>query len=319
MKFFEILPTFIILVISATAFFSGFYQSNLNNQVNNLNDEIAKFKQDQTRIDNKYQLIYQRWESDRIIQQDSANQAKAIDSELAYQKTSLTASQIDTYLSEMVPYWNEILYTQEDFILVQLNRHFEINGNFNPYVIATQKENGYDYNITINMWNSWQSTTGTNVVDQISIVNLAKQLWANSDLFLSYLHNTTGIWNYASNDNQTFLLKSTGIQKLDYIFLAPSRDLTTVINQKQQKVNDLESRIKLVTQGVTIVSIATILGGIMVNRISDKENSKTFNQIKKSLDIIPELPQEHKDLISLPVLLIAGILSIMGLLVPLLL
>ena len=54
MRIFEILPTFIILIISATAFVSGFYQSNLNNQVNSLNSEIDAMKLEQTRINNKY-------------------------------------------------------------------------------------------------------------------------------------------------------------------------------------------------------------------------------------------------------------------------
>ena len=249
------------------------------------------------------------------MQADAVSHASQIDNEIPYH-----LNESNYYLGQFVPYFNLVLHTQEEFPLVQLFRYFEVDNNVAPYIYATQSADGYDYNITLQNSNSYQASTGTGIATQISIVNLVKKFHQSSALIIPFLYQNNALWNPFSSDKdkQTFLIQAAGDQKMDTVFLAPFRQLTTEINQKDQQINNLESRIKLVAQGVSIVAIATILSGIMVNRINDRKSSETLNQIRKTLNIIQEVPEQKKELISLPVLLIAGILSIFGLLIPLL-
>ena len=196
-------------------------------------------------------------------------------------------------------------------INIHLYRHF--NQTQNNYVIATEENEGYDYAITWKMWQSFISESG-----------LPVYIWNASEYyggFFSYSAIQAHPLDLRPLDPDTgqeiFIFESGGIESVvDFFFLSQARALQDQINSKLDDANSLINQADRISLTLSLTTIGVIISTAMVNRLNQKKLEHEFAILNEK----EGRPNEKKwDLISIPVLIIAIVLSIIGVVFPLIL
>ena len=92
------------------------------------------------------------------------------------------------------------------------------------------------------------------------------------------------------------------------------RSLQNDINEKLNNAENLENQASRIALGVALTTVAVVLSTAMANRLNQRKIEHEFEKIKEKEG---RLINKRHDLISIPVLIIATILSLVGVVFPL--
>ncbi|MFW9995765.1 MAG: hypothetical protein ACFFD4_27245 [Candidatus Odinarchaeota archaeon] len=301
----NLLATAIILFISATAFTSGFFQAELMTQQAGLREQAGELNSQLDRMETRAEMMLA---SDPINQDRILSiliEAQQVDAELAILNSTLSPQERQCMTSHISELLNRRNAYARQTVTWKFYEYFEVNSNENSMAIFTAEEEGFDYNITLS---DYMAVTNTSNGNGITIQSRDDFLEEKGFLNTGLLHT----------------LNELPEQFLSVKMLVGRRVLFRPIYDKQLesstmvlKSNQLEIRVNQISLGVSLTAIAVILSSVMTNRLNERKNNRKLADIKAAFTGDKIALKERPDLIAFPVLVIAAVLSTLGVLVPL--
>ena len=294
----------IILLISGTAFIAGLLQENLTSKANSTKQEVADLQDTLGRMESKSLFLTNRDIANTYKSIEIRFEAMLVDNEFDLLNTTLNPNERNVYIKKIVELLIYAQGIQNSLLIIHLFRHFNISND--DFVLATQESDGYDYRITYEMWQTYNSSYGSPVY-----------IWTAYDyygLYFSYPAIQLLAPEFRPNDPDTgielFIFEGGEIESiLDYFLYTQIRGIQDQRNEKTENANILEAKASYISLGVSLTTISMVLASAMITRINYKKIEYEFMVLKeiegRKEDIKP-------DLISIPILVIATILSILG-------
>ncbi|MFX0081810.1 MAG: hypothetical protein ACFE94_08660 [Candidatus Hodarchaeota archaeon] len=294
----------IILFISGTAFIAGLLQENLTSEANLAKQEVADLQDTLERMEAKALFLTNRDIANTYKSIDIRFEATLVDNELDLLNTSLNPNEREVYIRKIVELLIYAQGMQNTLLIIHLYRHFNISTD--DFMIAFEEADGYDYFITYEMWQTYNSLYGSPVY-----------IWTAYDyygLYFSYPLIQLKAPQFRPHDPDTsleiFIFEGGGIESvLDYFLYTQIREIQDQKNFKSEKANILEAKASYISLGVSLTTISMVLASAMITRINHKKMEHEFAILKE----IEGRKEEIKpDIISIPILVIATVLSILG-------
>ncbi len=294
----------IILFISGTAFIAGSLQENLSSQANSIQGQVLDLQDTLIRMESKAFFLTSRDISTTYKSIDIRLEAMLVDNEFDYLNSTISQNQRDFYVKKIVELLIYSQGMQNTLTVVHLYRHFNVTTA--DFVIAFQESDGYDYRITYEMWQMYNSLYGSPVY-----------IWNASDYYgpyFSYSVIQALAPEFRPHDPDTgyeiFIFEGGGIESImDFFLYDQVRDIQDEINEKSGRVNNLESQATYISLGVSLTTVSILLSTAMITRVNHKKIEHEFKLLKEKEG--REVSIEH-DYLSVPVLVIATFLSTLG-------
>ncbi|MFX1514725.1 MAG: hypothetical protein ACFFC6_00305 [Promethearchaeota archaeon] len=286
------LPTGIILLISASAFVAGLIQTDLTSNSVTLSQEKKLLENRLDRMREKANDIYIHELVTINEATHRATEIRLLDIDLSHNIASMTADEVNSVYSQIKFLLEQMKSYLEALDLAKMYSHFQVNDS--DYVIASEEEDGYEYTITKQYHNE-------NKVIENQTANMVY------GFLYSYLEVSSlgapGWFYYPVGDFRTFLY-------------TPLKAVQDEIDDLAVRIDTLSFRADRIGLGVSLTAIAVILSAAMATRINEKKMSYDLSVIQSNLDEGKTEIITESDLISIPVLLMAATLSILGVIIP---
>ncbi len=301
-----ILAYAIILFISGTAFVAGLLQENLTSNTTQIKETMAEQQTTLIRMESKAFFLTTRDISTTYKAIDVLVEVTLIDNEFDLLNATLPQAERDVYVKKIVELLMYRQSLQNKLMVVHLYRHF--NTSSDDFVIALQENDGYDYRITLEMWQ-----------DYVTQFGLPVYIWNASEYygnFFSYSVIQALPPDFRPYDPDSgfeiFIFEGGGIESImDYFLYSQVRTLQDSINSNNKVVNTLESQTAFISLTVSLTTVSLVLSTAMITRLNHKKLEQEFEILKAKEG--REL-EGKRDALSIPVLIVAGILSILGIL-----
>ncbi len=300
----------IILIISTGAFIVGFIQTTYLQKITDLKAEIHDLEIDHDRMESKA-LFLRYADKDYFTRSlDYSTEAKIKDYEFEQLNDTLTDDERKVYVYTIIALIQQSIDYRSTTSIISIYRHF--NHSTNDLVISTEEILGYDYRITWEIWQSFLSLYGPPVYEMNASEaygNLFSYDYIQSRPLLQRPRDLKTGYETFFAINQS--LGWTFINITEYFLLSPDISLQDNIDSNLIEVDKLEAEASIMAFGVTFTTVAVVISGVVANRISDKKLERQFEELKEE-----RLRKKERDLISIPILIIAAILCILGLILP---
>ncbi|MHA1978986.1 MAG: hypothetical protein ACW98F_11785 [Candidatus Hodarchaeales archaeon] len=301
------IATLIILFISATAFLSGYYQIEITAQETDLIEEITELGIQVERMESTAQRMMAD-DYPKNTQIDTLTvTARQVDAEMEMLNGTLNNSERRAYANQILVLLKGINQTAKKLQTYQIANKFQgKNASYNYYVSTVGTE-GFDYIITTEDWN--EAILGKNfVVKEMSLpMYLTQYNFANINFIISA--------NSIYSEPILSLTQVNSNVALKALYLPIFRGQQQIA-ENTKEAHDLKNLGDQISLGVSLTAVAVILAGLMSNRISEREN---LRNIQKMVDSKYSDQSKGRDLISIPVLLFSALVSILGVIIPILL
>ncbi|MFW9778173.1 MAG: hypothetical protein ACFFE8_04900 [Candidatus Heimdallarchaeota archaeon] len=300
------ISTAIILFISAAAFISGFYQTELVVQETNLKEQITEWETQVRRMESLAQQIMTiETPKDTVVQNMRATVIQ-LDAELEMLNNTLTVPQRRAYTNQILLLITAINRQSKFYLTYTLDNYFAGKPLSAKYPITTVDEEGFEYYLTKQDWIN--ATKNRNlVVEEVGLRFYIQQTLnlANYNLVFNFINNSV---NLASSEIST-IVRVNLVAALSAIRL-PIFQIQAQIADQTAFVGSLNTLVNQFSLGVSLTAVAVVLAGLMANRISEKGNLKNIQKIQDNEY------KEQRDLISIPILFFAAIIAIVGVVLP---
>ncbi|NVM56382.1 MAG: hypothetical protein HWN66_21975 [Candidatus Helarchaeota archaeon] len=305
----SMIATGIILFISVSAFLAGFLQENYSGQAIDLRKEIAELQTDLDRMEAKALSLTSRDIDFTYSAIECLWEAFNKDLEFKILNSTLLEEERTNYIRQIVRSLQEVLGYSNPTMILHMYRVWDYYSNLDDFYIATEETDGYDYIIPRELWDSYISVYG------MPVVELTPSEWYGD--FFSYDAIQALPLVERPRDplfGEMFVFESGGIEFLcDYFLFNPVRVLHDDINKKLNKAENLEAQASRIGLGVAMTTVAVVLSAAMANRLNQRKIEREFEKIREKED---RLAKKKRDLISIPILIIAIILSLLGVILP---
>ena len=151
----------IILFISVNAFVSGLFQENFTSKANSSKAEVVDLQNTLGRMESKANFISNRDIPSTYKSIDIRVEVTLLDNEFELLNTSLNPNEREVYIRKIVELLIYAQNIQNTLLIIHLYRHF--NDTAENYMIANQEADGYDYFITHEIWQTYNSLFGSPV------------------------------------------------------------------------------------------------------------------------------------------------------------
>ena len=307
MKILNTVPTIIILFISLTAFIGGFLESDRTNTSNDLRQQASELETLIARMETRAVSIISNDQLNDNVAESLRLEAFRTDNELRSLNSTFSGP---TMLAEQRTYVQKIADLEQDanyyagktvsWILFQ---YFDLNNNTEPIYINNKTVDGFDFSISKDQWIKAQEKRPSGPV----------RLMPYNE-YLPRYHNQALITYFGYNPDYMY---RTNLDIGYFAILIPIWDFQSTANDLISQADTIEQQSSQINLGVSIITVAVILSSAMNNRINDRENDKNFKQLKSNMQINENLKVDsERDLLSLPVLVVAAILSVAGIVIP---
>ncbi|MFW9824300.1 MAG: hypothetical protein ACFFE4_15260 [Candidatus Thorarchaeota archaeon] len=294
----------IILFISGTAFIAGSLQENLSTQANTIQAQVLDLQDTVLRMESKAFFLTSRDITTTYKSIDIRLEAMLVDNELDLLNATISQAQRDFYVKKIVELLIYSQGMQNTLLIIHLYRHFNVTSV--DFAIANQNSDGYDYRITYEMWQYYNNQFGSPVY-----------IWNATDyygLYFSYPLIQALAPEFRPHDPETeleiFIYEGGGIEGLmDFFLYNQVREIQDEINKKSGLVHSLESQATYISLGVSLTTVSMLLATAMITRINHKKVEHEFNILKEKDGREVRI---QRDFLSIPVLVIAAILSVLG-------
>lgn len=304
----SVIAVVIILFISGSAFLAGFLQEYYAGSAADIRRDAENLQVILTRMENRA-LFFLKNDLDFTYRAgDQLEQAHRLDVEYAYLNYTLTPNERGNYLTKIVSALTSGQTSWQALKFVQWYQYFKAHPQWDKN-IATKEDDGYDLIITWERWSSYVDTYGLPVkeltpaefygnfssYDEIQSLEYRPiDLYSDQEIFSKPIHWVESVIRYFLFDQ----VMSTQEE----------------IDQMLEEYVNLETQASSVGLGVAMTTIAIVLSTAMANRLNQKKIENEFEKIREKEE---RLIKKKHDLISIPVLIIATILSLLGVILPL--
>ena len=305
---FNLIPSLIILSIAGCAFLGSFVQSDYSAQVNQLQEELTEKQTELERLVTEQKDILTK---DTMYYLTGIElMASALEAALTLkEKAELgesTAGENESLLTSIAYYFDLRLWLYEGSNIGTIEKYFTDNPSAHEYVLADQLTKGFDFVIT---QDDWQSRGIGNTRSMEFILNKYK--------FPAEIIPT--ILAHFGHLNIETTQISIQIDKFNDYLQEFVIERQSSLNALQGQIEQLEALISQISSGVALITVATILSTAMVNRISSADASTEMSTIRADILKDNSIIEKKGKKLSILILIGAALLSIGGLVIPILL
>ena len=298
------MPTIIIVLISAFAFVIGAYQVQVTHDLSNKNDDLnqMQYKYD---VSEKYTNGIVDLDNQYLTKSEAAlTDAYQLSLRYGIENATLNQTerdflllQIDSKISDSIQ-WTKVTYAYAYALF------FYDNPNENSYYLLKQSESGFDLVITRAEWNKVVPVYTENMSDWLI-------LWGFDPTFVQVL--LTSQFSPGTTYPGYFL---TDLQSIFYDILD---GILANINNLKNDVHYYYNLNNLLILSVGISTLGTVLSATISTRRDNNENEVEFSTLRSAFYNDSSMEMKFKDKFSMVILGIAFLASLIGLLLPLLL
>ncbi|NHJ47646.1 MAG: hypothetical protein FK733_07655 [Asgard group archaeon] len=306
-----IVASIIIITIAILAFGAGFLKERVVTQIEGIKTSITEDEFQIDKIGSKISDILTL----NYLTIDNANDEKKVYSDLCWEfdayYDNLTPADIFLYRGRITTSINTRENIIRNSIFGDVINHFDRDANESDYFFAIENPDGYNFSITKEAFTDFNNSYGLYMILPANIfLNSIRNASYWKPLLLPNVHEEFTIIN--NTDAWASLYRTA------------QSEIQDGITSNTELLTKLESIVSYYSYGVTLITVATILATAMSAKLSDKEREKEFFVIKSAIDKKEEFdqtkdfekPKENK--FAIPVLIVALVLSALGLVVPLL-
>jgi hypothetical protein len=306
------IATAFILIISGTAFLVGFLQESYASRVANMNDVLENrqvmLSRMQTHINYLTQLDLNNWELFDYYYWE----AKMLDDTYVFLNSSLTSAERENYL-HLISLNLELSNNYMNRLrLSDMCVHFLWSTD--DYIIAGE---GYYLSIAYDGQTSWSEF----ILDGVPIEIMTPfEFYGDFHCYeelqaLPLNERPQNNYDYGYGYGEEEFIQITGWvpNMLEYFLGYELTEYNQEIITLRSEITALESLMSRIGLGVSLTAIAVILSAAMGNRIDQRKTDHNFDVLKEKEGIRVE---KKRDLISVPVLIIATVVSLLGVILP---
>jgi hypothetical protein len=300
----QLVATLVVLIISAMAFVVGSQQDNYATLAIQEKEVVQDLLDDLERMEQRAYYILGR-DVTRVREYgDLLVQLYLIDAEFELLNDSLSIEERQVYIRRTIDTIIQLQGYQTNLLIFHLYMHFEQTSD--TYYIAHEDNEGYNFSITEQMWQTYETEHGSPVAI-MTPEEYYGSLFAY-DLIQALPEQLRP--NNPELGEETFIVESAGIEFFcEYFLLSQVQSLQSQISMKLNEVSSLESEVDRISSSIGLVTVAMLLATIMSSRIDER---KVENQIRTLRVELGRETQVDKDVLSLPILFIALILAALG-------
>jgi hypothetical protein len=245
---------------------------------------------------------------------DAKTEAIFIDNEYEErnESTSMSPWQQYVYINEIIGALDKSIKYQNLLTVTKMHYNFIIKANQADHYLTTKAEEGYDYIISYNSYVDYINLRWPVVLEKNSNQYYGNILYSSLQVRNDPNHPTNPLYN----DNEIFFEfnQSKGIVSVTEFFLfQPVFEVQEDIAELLSEADSLEIQASRIALGVSLTTVAVVLSGAMANRIDGRKMEQEFAKLREKEG---RIPKEKHDLISIPVLIIAAIISMLGIAFP---
>ena len=300
----QLVATLVVLIISSMAFVTGSLQDNYVTLAIHEKEMVQVLQDDLGRMENHAYYILGR-DVTRVREYgDLLTELYLIDAEFELLNDSLSIEERQVYVRRTVDTIIQLQGYQTNLLIVHLYMHFEQTDE--TYYIAHEDNEGYNFSITKQTWQTYETEHGSPVT-----IMTPEEYYGS--LFAYELIQALPEQlrpNNPETGEEAFIVESAGVEFFCECFLfSQVQSLQDQISMRLNEVSSLEAEADRVSSSVGLVTVAMLLATVMSSRIDER---KIENQIKKLRVELGVETQIDKDVLSLPILLVALILAALG-------
>jgi len=294
----------IILFISSCAFLAGFLQGDYIDSNNILLVEIQEKENDLNVIRGKITALLTNDRDEILLNTNYLSRACEFINELYYMAGNLTFEQNLTIKSNVVYLLRRINRTFDFFNVIIIEEAFNNDNTLNSFMFATDEEDGFDFSIMRSFWEEKDiirpELFQQRLSRQLPNVSISVIDEILADPFCPQIYYKTGLSSFEALLNEIAFGKQSEINGL------------------KEDSNQLKSITQKISTGVAIIAITTVLSAAMMSRLEDKKIEHNFSIVRKDILKDKNVVVSKTDRIAIPVLVIAAIISALGLVIPIL-
>ncbi|MHA1966058.1 MAG: hypothetical protein ACXACG_16755 [Candidatus Thorarchaeota archaeon] len=300
----KLVATIVVLLISSMAFIAGSLQENYATMALNEKEEVQDLQDDLERMEDHAYYIMGR-DVTRIREcLDLLSEITLLDAEFELLNVSLSIQERQVYVRRTIDMLIQMQGYQNNLLILHLYRHF--NQSSDTYYIAHENNEGYNFSITMQMWQAFETEVGSPVT-----IMTPEQRYGN---YFSYDAIQTLPEGFRPHDPETgeeiFIVESAGVEFFcEYFLLSQVQSLQSQINLKLDMVSSLESITDRISSSVGLITVAMLLATVMSNRADKRKLEKEIVALRADLGKETKL---DKDNLTMSILLIALFLAILG-------
>jgi len=299
-----LIASIIIITIAGLAFATGFLKESKITQIEGIKVAIAEDEILVERLDAKISDVllmdYLKISEAGNLKQNARLYAIEIDKA----NDTLTPAELDTLYGLIQNSLNryEELVRETSFWFIA--EHFDKDLNESDYYFAIEKNDGYEFSISMDDFYDTNTSKGLVYFEHQST------FLANFPGLIDLIYNTT------FTHGNTFT-RTGSIDNWATLYRNEIREVLNQIEYNSLLLADFESIASYYSYGVTLITVATILASAMAAQINDKEREKEFSHIKANIYDDEKLIITQENNYAIPVLIVALVISALGLIIPL--
>ncbi|MFX1560818.1 MAG: hypothetical protein ACFFBL_09535, partial [Promethearchaeota archaeon] len=258
----QLVATLVVLLISGMAFIAGSFQDTYATQALHEKETVQDLQDDLERMENYAYYIMNR-DVTRVREYlDLLTEIILLDVEFEMLNDSLTAGEREVYLRRTIDMLTQMQGYQNNLLIIHLYRHF--NQSSDTYYIAHEDTEGYNFSITWQMWQSFETEAGSPV-----IVKTPEQYYGNLFAYDMIQARGEGFRPVdPETDEEIFIFENTGIEFFcEYFLLGQVQVLQSQITMMLNNVSQLESEADRISSSVGLITVAMLLATVMSSRI----------------------------------------------------
>lgn len=300
----------VIGIVAAASFYGGFLVDSNLAQVQQLRDEAFALQDTLDRMEARAIYLVEQ-SHDRLYQAaDIGVDAVLLDIELEQLNNTLIWDERDAYLWRIIYLLNHAQNMQSQIPLMGVFWHF--NSSTSDMILATEEDDGFDYNITYDQWLEYQSDYVSQLGPLVTIAN-STEFYGG---FFSYdyiqsLPADARPKNYVTG-GETFVWIGTGVSaKCEFFFYTPVRILQDDITARLELANTLESQVKQLSLGVSLTTVAMILATAVAGRFDQHSISEKLKTLLREEEV-----RVSTDIFGIVLLILAILLVVTTVVIP---
>ena len=300
----RIVATVVVLLISGMAFITGSLQETYATQALHEKETVLDLQDDLERMEEHAYYILGR-DVTRIREyMDLLTEIMLVDVEFEMLNASLTAGEREVYLRRFIDTLIQMQGYQNDLLILHLFRHF--NRSSDTYFIAHEDVVGYNFSITLQMWQDFETEFGPAVT-----ILTAEQHYGHLQAYDMIQARGEGFRPVdPETDEEIFIIESAGVEHFcEYFLFSQVITLQNQINAMLNEVSQLESEADRISSSVGLITVAMLLATVMSSRIDKRKLERMIVSLQADLGMEAEI---DKDNISMVILLIALVLAALG-------
>jgi hypothetical protein len=300
----KLVATIVVLMISGMAFIAGSLQDSYSTQALHEKETVQDLQDDLERMEDHAYYIMSR-DVTRIREGlNLLSEIILLDAEFELLNASLSNEERQVYVRRTIDMLTQMQGYQNNLLILHLYRHF--NQTSDTYYIAHEDNEGYNFSITMQMWQAFETEVGSPVT-----IMTPEQHYGSYFSYDAIQALPEGLRPVdPETDEEIFIVESVGVEFFcEYFLLSQVQSLQSQINLKLDTVSSLESLTDKISSSVGLITVAMLLATVMSSRTDKRKLEKEIVALRADLG---KETQFDKDNLTMSILLIALFLAILG-------